>query len=465
MKSRRSISRPLIILLCIGLSVRLLFAYVIFPNAGHLLDIEWYWQWASSLAQAGLGNFYATRLDANYPPAYMYVLWLIGTITQALAAAFDTDVHRLAVWTLKLPPMLLDLGASFLLYCIAQHCCGERAKAERVALTAAALYLFNPVTLDDSAIWGQTDAAGAFVVLLGVFAVLKWPPEISASAAVLAALVKPQFGVIMIPLIGVVLLRRHFVPENNARGFLAKSHWTSGNGPLRILTSIVAAVAVFYVIVVPFNLGFRALLERMGETAGYYKFLSVNAFNPWALVGTQNEPSLIIAGLDNWVPDDVPLVGSITGVAIGTALLIGGFAVGIARLAWRSDWRSIVLVGAYLSLCFFILPTRVHERYVFQTFAFVSILAAFDWRWLWVTVLLAIGSLMNFQAALGVDGSEELVRLPFNGILRSAEGIFISVVLQTAAFLFALWSLRPGAIGSTDSNLISTSDMHRTPNF
>jgi hypothetical protein len=36
--------------------------------------------------------------------------------------------------------------------------------------------------------------------------------------------------------------------------------------------------------------------------------------------------------------------------------------VGIARLAWREDRRSIVVVTIFLPLAFFMLPTRVHER-------------------------------------------------------------------------------------------------------
>lgn len=465
MRARRSISKSLVFLLAAALAMRLLVAYVILPNAGHLLDIEWYWKWASALAKGGLGEFYAKTNDANYPPAYMYVLWIMGKVTLALAGASGIDVHKLAVWTLKFPPMLLDTAAGLLLYCIARHCNTDCAKAERIALLAAAVYLFNPVALYDSAIWGQTDAAGAFVTLLGVLALLRWPPEIAASVAVLAALVKPQFGVVMIPLIGIVLLRRHLVTENNLNGFTTRSRWNDRNGPWRILTSIAAAIAVFYVVITPFNLGLGFFLKRMSETAQYFPFLSVNAFNPWALVGTNHDPALIIAGLDNWVPDRDPLVGPVTGVAIGTTLLICGFLLGIARLVWRSDWRSILLVGAYLSLCFFILPTRVHERYVFQAFAFAAILAAFDRRWLWITVLLAIGSLMNYQAAVSVDGSEELTRLPFNSLLRSKEGIFTSIMLQTGAFAFALWSLRPSLsnVGSIESNLVSTFDVTRAP--
>ena len=48
-----------------------------------------------------------------------------------------------------------------------------RPRAATLALAAAALYLFNPVTWYDSAIWGQVDAFGALFSLATGVAVLR----------------------------------------------------------------------------------------------------------------------------------------------------------------------------------------------------------------------------------------------------------------------------------------------------
>jgi hypothetical protein len=131
------------------------------------------------------------------------------------------------------------------------------------------------------------------------------------------------------------------------------------------MTSAVASVAVLYALILPFHLTPDTFLERMRDSARTYNFMSVNAFNPWALVGSGHDRALIFAGLDNWPYDDIAIIGNVTGVTIGTILLASGFLIGFARLISRDDWRSIAVVGAYLSLGFFTLPTRVHERYDF----------------------------------------------------------------------------------------------------
>jgi hypothetical protein len=158
---------------------------------------------------------------------------------------------------------------------------------------------------------------------------------------------------------------------------------------------------------------------------------------------------IVGAGGDNLSPDDIPLIGAIRGVTVGATLLIVGFLFGALRLTLNSDRISIALVGAYLCMCFFILPTRVHERYLFPAFAFTSLLAAFDRSWLWANALLAIGSFMNIHGVLSdymrQAGSEKMLYLPFDKFLVSPAGVMISTVLQTGVFLFVtsrLWVSR-----------------------
>jgi hypothetical protein len=173
----------------------------------------------------------------------------------------------------------------------------------------------------------------------------------------------------------------------------------------------------------------------------------VNAFNLWALLGSGDTPPLAFTGVGTWARDSVPLVGPLRGVTIGSTLLALGFLLGVARLLWRTDLWSIVLVGAYLSMCFFMLPTRVHERYLVTAFAFLPLLAAFDRKWLWATVALTIGLFMNLHGVLTTHdyGTANVRSLPLGEFSGSTPGILISISLHTAVFLFAAWSLRPGA--------------------
>ena len=168
-----------------------------------------------------------------------------------------------------------------------------RRRAERLGSAAAALYVFNPVSFYDSALWGQTDAAGALVLLLGVAALIRGNSEGATALAAMAALVKPQFGVVLVPLVGVVLLKRHLLQAGlgpahapwapPARGMARRA---SRAGPARIVAG--GRPRRLPCRRAPVRAGHPGLPRLMGRnTAGGYEYLTVNAFNPWALVGSR----------------------------------------------------------------------------------------------------------------------------------------------------------------------------------
>ena len=120
---------------------------------------------------------------------------------------------------------------------------------------------------------------------------------------------------------------------------------------------------------------------------------------------------------------------------------------GLARSFWRDDRRSIVLGALFLSAAFFILPTRVHERYLFPVFAFLPILAVGNRRWTVALVLFAVGSFINLHAILTIPtyATDNLKNLPFGELFRGYPFVLLSVLLQTAGFAYAAWQLRPAA--------------------
>ena len=327
-----ALSPALLVLLLGSLALRLTIAYVLFPASGFESDLASYASWAGSMAEYGPGGFYEHAGFADYPPAYLYVLWAIG-----LLAGPGGDTGEL----IKLPPMLLDLAVGFVIYRLVRGWTWPGARSGTLALAAAALYLFNPVSFYDSALWGQTDAAGALVLLLGLAALIRGNSEGAAALAATAALVKPQFGVVLIPLVAFVLIKRHLVrPGSGPRhrpwapqplaGWLARQQ-----GPLRLLTSFAFAWLLFFIVALPFGMGPLEYLERMFGTAGGYGYLTVNAYNVWALLGADGQPSL--AEALTWSEDSGPLLGPLPGVAIGAALLVGGFLWGTVRGAVRDD--------------------------------------------------------------------------------------------------------------------------------
>ena len=130
---------------------------------------------------------------------------------------------------MKIPGILADVGVAWLLFVICRRWGGElldrtrvpRRAPRRSASLAAGIYLFNPGTIFDSAVWGQIDSVGTLVLLATIYALARGWTEVAALGAVVALLVKFQFA-FLIPIVGVVGLRRHLLgrstdPEHDGR--------------------------------------------------------------------------------------------------------------------------------------------------------------------------------------------------------------------------------------------------------
>src|SRR2546422_10706030 len=59
-------------------------------------DVGTFQAWAERLAQIGPGRFYEPGYFSDYPPAFLYVLWLLG-------ALFVGELLRLAVKAISIP--------------------------------------------------------------------------------------------------------------------------------------------------------------------------------------------------------------------------------------------------------------------------------------------------------------------------------------------------------------------------
>jgi len=431
------------ILLLAGLALRLIIAYVLYPGSGFETDIASFTAWAQTLVAHGPGGFYASAGFADYPPGYLFVLWLVGLLGNVVAGITGADPTSVVTALLKVPPIAADIAIGALLYRLARRWLGEGRRAERLALLAAGLYLFNPVTWYDSALWGQVDAVGTLAMLGAIALLIEGHAEGATAMTVVAGLVKPQYGIVMLPILGAVLLRRHLLrpgsgPQVSGGPAFFRAWAAQEQGAWRLVSSAAVGALVLLLLIAPFGLDLPGLLRRMAEAAGGYPWLSVNAYNPWALVAPEGHSSLASGG--GWSPDTVPLVGQIPGVVIGTALLALGFLVGVGQLLRRADRRSILLAAAFLSLAFFVLPTRAHERYLFPAFAFLPLLALQDRRTLLATLLLALASFINLHAVLTIPlyGTPNVDDLAFGPEFRTFPLVAFSALVHAAVFALVL---------------------------
>jgi hypothetical protein len=284
--------------------------------------------------------------------------------------------------------ILADVGVALLLYRLAGRWRGPRA-----GLLAAGLYLFIPVTWYDSALWGQVDAVPALVMVAALVLLVEGWSERAAALAMLAVLVKPQ-ALVCVVVVAPVLVRRHLLAVGSGP---VPVRWVGHQGPVRLLTSALAAVLAGTLVMAPFDiarfapssvatvpiLGSFAGLAGLIQSAGdQFSVLTANAYNLWALVG----PQPLVASVGSWTADSLLVIGGLPAVTVCTVLLVA-VALLVAAGLLRRDGVVPILVGfTVIAFAFYALPTRVHERYLFPVFTSGAVLAS-------VTVAAAAGYL------------------------------------------------------------------------
>lgn len=463
-------------MLILGFALRFIIAYLL-PGSGFKVDIDSFQFWSENLAAHGLNGFYERPFFHDYTPGYLYVLWLVGMVGNLMAHPVTIlGTAFTSIDLLKLPPVLGDLAIAYLAWSMAR----ELGASERAGRIAALLVIVNPVTWLDSVLWGQVDSVGVVVLLLALRELWRDRPERAAVLAMLAALIKPQLG-ILIPLVAAVTIRRALWPDgrygNDDPEAITSGGATSWErrvtGPIRILTTGAAGLLTAILVSLPFGLSLPGLIAQIFKTAAGYPYVSVNAYNPWALV-SQNGHG--IATDHAWVCDStiapggptefrigpfvIPdfgspgntfscpdgfMVGALPAVVVGMGLFLLVGAIVVWLVARRPDRRTMLVGLAVLSLAFFVLPTRVHERYLFPLVGVAAIVAGVSLRWRVAYIVASMAMLANMYAVLttlypGNPGISDWLRI--GDTLTSSWGVAAVAFALVLVLLWAFVQLR-----------------------
>ncbi|MDX1813763.1 MAG: glycosyltransferase family 39 protein [Candidatus Bathyarchaeia archaeon] len=288
--------------------------------------------WFNTAAEGGIRTFYNPPNWCDYPPFNVYFFWGFGSLAKALSLSGTSAIFSF----IKLLPNLFDLATAFLIFVFVR----QRLNF-KTGLLAAALYAFNPALVFNAAVWGQFDAIYTFLLVLSLMLALASKPEFSVVTFTLGILTKPQ-GIALLPLIAFLILR--------------KNRWR------RMLTSLLAGAVTIFVVIIPFEWSNPVTFLSniyFGAYSGY-EYTSINAFNMWALGGL-------------WVTDGYLFV-------VGW-ILFGGLAVSTLHILHKrfdASGELLVLFSAFiLFFGFFMLPTRIHERYLFPAISMLTLMFPF----------------------------------------------------------------------------------------
>ena len=145
---------PLAVVLAAGLIIRLIGAV---SYRGYEVDINCFLSWSDLIFQNGIGNFYGLDAFSDYPPGYMYVLYVIGGIRSLFGIASSS---MLSVVLTKLPAIFCDLAISYLVYKIA-----KKKIKETGAAILAGIFLVTPAVVLNGEVWnGKKVDSGVFCI-------------------------------------------------------------------------------------------------------------------------------------------------------------------------------------------------------------------------------------------------------------------------------------------------------------
>ncbi len=360
------------IILALGLLIRIAFM----GQSGFANDVSSFEAWALNLTQHATWQFYQTTSFADYPPGYFYILWIVGHVFALFGPHADVNLLKYLV---KLPAVLVDLADGALLFAIVR-----RFANERWALIAAAAFVFNPAIIFISASWGQVDSISSGLALLGVFLLLRSDDydDRGASYNIVGAwlalayslLIKPQASV-LIPL------------------FIAFAFTSAVRRNMRLTATgfgIAGAIVLVFLLTLPFHPALDALgwlYDRYNYGKNVYAYNTVNAFNLWSI-------------LHPFWQRDSDKIGFFPQYVWGVLLLAAAVVLTVVRyVQWRSK-GSLIEAAAIVSLAFFMLSTRMHERYIYEGLLFTIAAMPFGKRYPWAALLFTVTLFVNLFYSL-----------------------------------------------------------------
>jgi Gpi18-like mannosyltransferase len=403
----------LLVLVCLAAVKLALMPY--FPGFGP--DVGDYQAWASQIATFGPAHTYQQGFFLDYPPGYLYGLWVVGLLAHAVGAT--GDFYRVII---ESPAIVADFVLALLMYALVR-----RTRSPLIAFIAMLMVALNPPLLYDTVVWGQSDSVMAFVSLMSIVMILGKQYELGWALAAIAVLVKPQ-GLMLLPVLGV---------------------WTMLETPFRTwISSGVALIAALIIGIAPFQIGqdWNWIFKLYGSTAAYYHETSVNAFNLMALIGGLRQA-------------DSGTIAGVSFFTLGMSLLVPLYLF-VAWILWRGRTPTRLMFASFIAIFgFFMVAPRMHERYLYPAIALAVPLALEAPEMLVVFVIITATCLINLIDILHTLNT--VVFLDARDGLAMATSAFNVVALGLAVYYGAVRMREGGELGMNFGALVERFTMPR----
>jgi Gpi18-like mannosyltransferase len=317
---------------------------------------------------------------------------------------------------IKLPANIADIFTALLIFKILRKYANFKT-----AYFGMVIYVFNPALIYNSAIWGQVDSVNTLFILLAIMLMVSDRLELSGISLAVAILTKPQ-SLVILPFITILMIK-DLVNKN--RGSLRFALF-------RFARIFIVSIFTFLILALPFYMKsahglINGLIKIYATGYGQYAYNSVNAFNLWALLGLWKPDNILILSLSykTW--------GYVLFGLLFAYLMIHIFIKDKDRKGNKDENKRDIMIyfaGAVLFFGFFMFFTRIHERYLFTTFAPFVIVASLDRRLKYIYWILTFTFLFNLYFVLQALNNNNFV--PYEYVLMVS-------IINLVVFIYMLY--------------------------
>lgn len=321
---------------------------------GHSTDMTNFTVWSDTLFREGITKFYKLDMTHDYPPGYMYVLYILGAIRNGLGLSNG------ASWlVMKLPAIICDALTAVFIYKIA-----KKHLSDAAATIIAALYLFNPTMIVNCSLWGQMDSVYTLLALLMVYCITEKKMTASYFLYAIGIFTKPQ-AFLFTPILIAGIIENVFLDNFSREKFIKN------------LIGGLSAIAALVLLTLPF--GIVPVIVQYKDIFASYPHITVNAFNIWAALGK------------NWDALSTPL--SLFGYALLAAISVYSVFV----ILKSKNKTKYYFTTALITFLTYMLSTKMHERYSFpaMTFMLLAFAVSTDIKSYLLYILISLSQFFN----------------------------------------------------------------------
>ena len=441
--------------LALSALLQLVIAYLV---DGYQVDVNCFVSWGSTMRLTGAPGFYEASGFCDYPPAYLYILGLASSASEALQRLFAGLPFLLRLVRPTVLLKLCPIAANLLMAWLIVHRAADRRKATALALLVA----FHPALILNSAAWCQMDSVLCLLLMLVAILAIEEKWLWVMPVYMLAVLVKPQ--ALMLGFLGLAAIILALIRN--------KKLWKP------MLIGVGVALAAALAVILPFALGGQEpgwLIRLYTSTLASYPYATINTANLYYLFGGNWSPIEQQASV--WVPVVLTLlcawwsfvswrrnggkpcrwlepalagcfaaafaahaIAGSSWQAVGFTAMALAFALVLPMYVRGGKTANLPLLGGLLFLLLYVLGIKMHERYLFPAVIFfaMAFLIHRDER---ILLLLAVtGCTLFINEGIVLDNS---LRLGSSMGHLNRDTYWLTMLLamvNTACVPLALWT-------------------------